>query len=114
MELARHDYPYYLSRNEVSGLGWLEKNVKSDDVVLSSLTIGQYIPAWSGVHAFLAHWAQTVNYFDKSQMVIDFFNAGSDISRREAILKQYSVDYVFYGSAERSSRVVLIPSKLRS
>jgi uncharacterized membrane protein len=43
-----------------------------------------------------------VDFYGKSQMVEDFYNAGGDMSQREAILKQYSVDYIFYGPAERS------------
>jgi hypothetical protein len=52
-------------------------------VVLSSLTIGQYIPAYTGAHAFLAHWAQTLDFFGKSRMVDEFFAAGTDNQRRQ-------------------------------
>jgi hypothetical protein len=101
-ELSRHDYPYFLNKDETAALAWLDSNVKPNDVVLSSLTVGQYVPAYTGAHAFLAHWAQTLDFFGKSQMVEDFFSASTSDQRRQQILSQYGVTYVFYGPAERS------------
>lgn len=101
VDLSRHDYPYYLYKDELSAMAWLNENVAPDDVVLSSLTIGQYIPAWTGAHAFLAHWAQTVDFYGKTEMVDSFFATNTDNTSRNAILKEYSVDYIFYGPVER-------------
>jgi hypothetical protein len=102
VELARHNYPYYLHKDEIAALTWLETNAQTEDVALSSLTIGQYIPALTGLHAFLAHWAQTLDFFGKSAMVNEFFAEKTDEPRRQQILKAYSVDYIFYGPAERA------------
>lgn len=102
VELARHDYPYYLYQDENLALQWLEANGQPDEVVLSSLTVGQYIPALTGQHAFLAHWAQTLDFYGKSAMVDEFFTKATPDAHRQQILEQYSVDYVFYGPAERA------------
>jgi hypothetical protein len=102
VELARHDYPYYLYKDEISGLKWLEANAQPDEVALSSLTVGQYLPALTGLHAFLAHWAQTLDFFNKSAMVEEFFAEQTSEARRQEILQQYGVDYVFYGPAEQA------------
>jgi hypothetical protein len=101
-ELSRHDYPYFLNRDETAALAWLDSNVKPNDVVLSSLTIGQYVPAYTGAHAFLAHWAQTLDFFGKSQMVADFYSTSTSDQRRWQIMNQYGVTYVFDGPAERN------------
>jgi hypothetical protein len=101
VDLARHNYPYYLYRDEVAALEWLDQNTGPDDVVLSSLTIGQYIPALSGNTAFLAHWAQTVDFYDKGDRVVRFFDAAAlDVERAET-LHVFGVDYVLHGPAER-------------
>ena len=100
-DLARHDYPYYLYKDEVAALAWLEDNAEPDDVTLSSLTVGQYVPALTGMHAFLAHWAQTIDFYDKSAMVEEFFNDNTKEVLRHEILHRFSVDYVFYGPVER-------------
>jgi len=101
MDLARHDYPYYLHQDEVAALGWLRENTSPDNVVLCSLTLGQYVPALSGNTAFLAHWAQTVNFFDKRNRVARFFDAATPDAERAETLHTFGVDYVLHGPAER-------------
>jgi hypothetical protein len=101
IELSRHTYSYYLARDEIAGLEWLKQNAPPADIVLASETIGQYVPAISGNTAFLAHWAQTVNYYDKVAQVINFFDlAGSDAGRAQTV-GTYHVAYIFWGPAER-------------
>jgi len=102
IDLGRHSYPYYLYKDEVAAMSWLDRQVKSGDVVLSSLTTGQYIPAYTGAHAFLAHWAQTVDFYTKEELVDQFFSSETSEMQRSQILSSYSVDYVFFGPAERS------------
>ena len=110
LDLSRHDYPYYLYQDEIQAMRWLETNGDETDVVLSSLTIGQYVPALTGKHAFLAHWAQTVNFHDKVSLVEKFFSGKTDDALRLKILQEYGVQYVFYGSSERSLGDFLPPS----
>ena len=50
--------------------------------MLSSIHTGQYVPVLTGSHAYLAHWAQTADFFTKSKNVTRFFdNAASDADR---------------------------------
>jgi len=101
-DLARHDYPYYLHKDELAALAWLDANAQPDDVVLSSVTIGQYVPALAGTRAFLAHWAQTLDFFGKSAMVNEFYAQDTPDARRQQIAQTYHVRYVFYGAAEQA------------
>jgi hypothetical protein len=102
VDLNRHDYPYYLYRDEVAAMQWLAERSSADAVVLSSLDAGQYLPSLSGRRAFLAHWAQTVSFFDKREQVVQFFGAKIDDTERLATLQTFGVDYVLYGPAERA------------
>ncbi|NMB87740.1 MAG: hypothetical protein GYA17_05240 [Chloroflexi bacterium] len=102
VELDRHDYPYYLYTDEISGMDWIEDHAHPDDVVLSSLNIGQYIPALTGTHAFLAHWAQTVDFYTKTSLVDTFYSGQASDAERLKILIDYGVDYVYYGPAEQA------------
>ncbi|MCJ7797876.1 MAG: hypothetical protein MUQ56_14135, partial [Thermoleophilia bacterium] len=101
LDLSRHNYPFYLTRDDVAALTWLESNAHSDDVVLSSLTIGQYVPAWTGANAFLGHWAETLDFFGKSKAVALYYAAGTPEADRLILLRQYGVDFVFSGEPER-------------
>ncbi len=102
VDLGRHAYPYYLSTDEVAGLRWLETHSSPSDVVLSSLTIGEYIPSISGNRAFLAHWAETLNFYQKSYQVASFFSSRESDHDRARVLQRFGVSYVFYGDEEKS------------
>jgi hypothetical protein len=101
IDLSRHDYPYYLRTDEVAALHWLDANTPPGAAVLSSLTIGQYIPSEAGNNAFLAHWAETMDYYTKQRDVSLFFNASTSDSFRRALIDQYGIGYIFFGSPER-------------
>lgn len=102
IDLRRHDYPYYLHHDEIAALDWLRENSSPDEVVLSSLTVGQYVPALSGNTAFLAHWAQTVDFYDKEQRVAKFFDDATPDPQRAETVAAFGVDYVLHGPAERA------------
>ena len=102
VDLRRQGYPYYLHNAELDAFKWLEQNVQSDDVVLSSLTTGQYIPMFTGAHAYIAHWAQTLDFFEKREAVERFFDEATADVERARILQAHGVDYVLVGPAERA------------
>ncbi len=101
IDLRRADYPFYAPTENIAALDYLETQVASNDVVLSSLDMGQYIPALTGARSFLGHWAQTLHFFEKGDLVKQFFTESTPDSEREAILREYSVDYVLYTERER-------------
>jgi hypothetical protein len=102
VDLSRHSYPFYLHRDDVAALDWLRENSAPDDIVLSSITVGQYVPAISGNTAFLAHWAQTVDFYDKVERVERFFDASTPDEERTETVRAFGVDYVLRGPAERN------------
>ncbi len=102
LDLKRHDYPYYLYTDEVQAMSWISIHGDPNQVVLSSLTTGQYVPALTGMHAFLAHWAQTLDYYGKEQLVQEFYRSNTSDTWRIHILQQYHVEYVLYGPAEKA------------
>ena len=101
VDLSQHDYPFYLHRHEVEAIRWLEENTDPDDVVLSSFTIGYYIPGLAGNRAFLSNAVMTMDSYRKQEMVEDFFSPTTSDVEREKMLRQYGVRYVFRGPAER-------------
>lgn len=101
VDLNRHDYPYYLDRNDVSALAWLDQHAAGSDVVFSSLPIGIYVPGTTGAHAFLAHGAETLDFQQKNEVVHRFFETQTTDTYRREILRSYHVTYVFYGPSER-------------
>ena len=89
----------YLSDNEVEALNWLKDNTKKE-TVLSNRHIGNYIPRMSGNKVFIGHWAQTIKFEQKIEIVNNFFN--QDNEYRKSILKEYNIKYLYYGKDEKS------------
>jgi hypothetical protein len=92
--------PYYLTSDELAALDWLDQHTEPDDVVLSSLDFGQFVPAEAGAHAFIAHWAQTVDFYAKQELVNQFYAADGRVSGRAQTINDFSVDYVIVGPSE--------------
>jgi len=101
-DLHRYDYPFFLHKDEVAAIQWLEENTPQESIVLSSLEVGQYIPGISGRRAFLAHWAQTVRYYEKQEVVAKIFNPDQSETERLKLLRNYEINYVISGPAERA------------
>ena len=60
-----------------TALRWLDANARDGDIVLASLTIGQYVPGMSDARPVLAHWAQTLSYYEKDEAVRRFYAAAT-------------------------------------
>lgn len=102
VDLNRYRYPYYLYCDEVAAMEWLADHSPPDTIVLSSYDTGRYVPGLSGRRAFLAHWAQTLDFYEKRKRVERFFDAKVDDAERLETLQTFGVDYVLYGPAERA------------
>jgi len=101
-DLSRYTYPYYMEQDYITTFDWLRENTDPKEVVLSALDSGQYIPGLSGNKAFLAHWANTVNYYDKVERVNGFYSVDAPTTARLDTLRQFGVDYILVGPAERA------------
>jgi len=93
--------PIYRDMTEVAALDWLDERVEPDDVVLAAHDTGNYLPARVGARAFVGHGPETVRFDEKKALVARFFDAPADDAWRQAVLREYSVAYVFWGPAER-------------
>jgi len=101
VDLNRYNYPFFLYRDEVAAIDWLEEEAPPESIIFSAYEAGRYIPGLSGRRVFLGHWAQTVDFFNKRDMVAEFFAETTNDTRRQEILQSYDIDYLFYGQVER-------------
>lgn len=102
VELARHDYPFYLHQDEVAAMEWLEERTPPDEVVLSSFVVGHFIPGLSDDRAFLGNAVMTLDFNRKRDLVAAFFGDGMTDVERLGLVRDYGVRYVFYGPAEQA------------
>lgn len=104
LDLNRNEYPYYLRRSDVSALEWLQQHASATDVVLSSLEVGHFVAGSTGAHAFLAHGANTLNFFEKRTLVARFYGDGMSDTERSRLLERHGVTFVIQGPAEMRGR----------
>jgi hypothetical protein len=101
-EIHRATTPYTLTTGDADALDWLGAHARDGDVVLASLAVGQYVAAASDARPVLAHWAQTLRYYEKEEGVRRYYADATVDSEREALLRQWNVRYVLIGPEERS------------
>ncbi|MBI4226530.1 hypothetical protein HY612_05460 [Candidatus Roizmanbacteria bacterium] len=82
-------------------LMWLEKNTSRNSVVLSQVTAGNYIPAYSGNFVYLGHNPETP-FFDQRTNNVNQFFSGTMIEQDALnFLKKENISYIFYGPQEK-------------
>ncbi len=101
IELNRHDYPFYLYRDDLDAIAWLDANTVDSDVVLSSFVIGHYVPGYAGNRTFLSNAVMTAHFNQKFDDVARFFDASTEDAWRRDLIQRYGIRYVIYGEAER-------------
>ncbi|OGK21387.1 hypothetical protein A3C23_01195 [Candidatus Roizmanbacteria bacterium RIFCSPHIGHO2_02_FULL_37_13b] len=86
-----------------NGYLWLRNNTKKDDVVLSKINAGNYIPAYSGNFVYFGHNPETPD-FDKREIEVNDFLKFT-LNEKEALkfLKDRSISYLFFGPQEREA-----------
>jgi hypothetical protein len=102
LEVSRREGPIFHPGGEVQVVDWLAAHAGPADVVLSSYSTGNYIPAQADVRVFVGHGPETLYSAEKQQLVVRFFQAGTDDAFRRSLLTRYGVTYVFYGPQERA------------
>ncbi len=106
MSLRGRPDPIFRGRGEIEALDWLSRRVGPSDVVLASYETGNYLPVRMQARAFVGHGPESVHAHRKKAQVARFFNVEDDASTtddawRRHLLKEHSVDYVFWGPEER-------------
>lgn len=88
-----------------NGLKWLEKNTDHQTVVLSKITAGNYIPAYSGNFVYFGHGAETPHYDDRIKKADEFFSGNLEEEQALKFLKTENIGYIFYGPQEKENSI---------
>jgi hypothetical protein len=99
--LRGRPHPIFRDREEIAALDWLSQHAAPPDVVLASYETGNYLPARVRARAFVGHGPESVHASQKRTQVARFFNSTTDDAWRRYLLREYDVDYVFWGPEER-------------
>lgn len=89
--------PIFRDGGEVRALDWLAARVAYDDVVLSSYSTGNYIPARAGARVFIGLGTETVNVEHKRILTQRFFDPSTPDDWRAQFLHDWRITYVLAG-----------------
>ena len=101
LEVSRRAAPIFRPGAEVAAADWLGAHATPDQVVLAAFETGNYLPTRMSGRVFAGHGPETVHAEAKLAMLRQFFGDGNDDFRR-ILLREYGIDYVFFGPAERA------------
>jgi hypothetical protein len=94
--------PIFHPSAEIAALEWLGSYAEIDSKLLASFQVGNIAPARAELRAFAGHGPETLHSEAKIDMIRRFFQPSTDAEWRISLLRDYEVDYVFYGPLERT------------
>ncbi len=92
--------PLFHPGSQQAAFSWLAQNAPGE-VILSSHATGNVLPAYAPLRVFLGHGPETIRAADKAALVSRFFDAATPDAWRRALLRQYGIDYLYYGPNEQ-------------
>jgi hypothetical protein len=104
----RGAYPFYLPAGDLRALDWLAEQVDEADVILASYAMGNTIPTRASCRVFVGHQFSSYRLEEKLALVEAFYDEDTADKSRQAMLWEYGVTWVYYGTVER--RIGNVPS----
>jgi len=89
---------FYLSGGEWAAIEWLREEGEPDAVVLCSLRMGLFVPAWAGQPVVYGHPFETVNAEARKTQVEAFWAGEMSAEERQMFLEGNRVGYVLVDS----------------
>jgi len=93
---GRGNDPYavnnYIYPKEHEALLWLKDNSEPGSIVISTYNIGNYIPSYMNQRVYLGHWAQTIDFEQKTIDIENYFKGINNITLQKPAYVWYGVD----------------------
>ncbi len=94
--------PLYRPAQEIEIFNFLAENAGENEVVLASFESSNSLPAWAAVRLVTGHGPEGYASAEMREVVGRFYGSGMNEAERAVFLREFGVDYVLWGPAERS------------
>jgi hypothetical protein len=94
-------WPAFRPSDQVTAFEWLAENAEPGAVVLTAFETGNALPAWAPVFVVIGHGPESANLRSLAPRVNAFFSESGLGQQSAALLREFHVNYVFIGPAER-------------
>jgi hypothetical protein len=111
VDLQRAQYPYYLSAGDVQALTTIGAVAQPGQVVLSSPNLGVFVPVYSDARPFVAHWAQTLDFFARRDLAERAYAATTSADERRRLVETNGIRFVLAGPAEAAFADTTTPAR---
>jgi hypothetical protein len=95
--------PFFVPSEEVRSFEYLASVIKPGAHVLSAYETGNILPAWAPVQVVIGHGPESISLAEYVQEVDDFYRDGTSDARRQEMIEDLQLDFIFWGPAERKS-----------
>ena len=99
---ARPGLPLFRPADEVRAFEWLADNAEPGAVTLAAYPTGNALPAWAPLRVAAGLGPESVGLVDLLPQVSAFYSLGAEPAWRRERLREWGVQYVFWGPAERA------------
>lgn len=96
--------PLYLTAGDAAALRFLDAlpdAQKRGRAVLCLPLLGNYVPRETGMHAYIGHWAETLDFDRKLDRVLRFYGGKMSAAEAGAWLRDNRIGYVVSGAYEK-------------
>jgi len=90
----------YPTKYMVDAFGWLSSHSTQTDTVLALYEASNIIPVWSNNTVYAGNITETLNYADKSQQALRFYQNRTTKEESTNFLTQANIRYVYFGFQE--------------
>ena len=104
-EITMNNYIVYPTQAFMDGITYIKEETNTDAVILSFMTAGNYIPAYTGRTVYIGH-DNTVHVDAKKAVAKSFFKGIMEQKEAYVFLRTHGISHVFVGPQE----LELIPS----
>ncbi|MGQ0603724.1 MAG: hypothetical protein ACT4QE_18750 [Anaerolineales bacterium] len=96
-----HFQPEFVSADRLQAFQWLNENATPGEVALSEYKIGNELPAYTPLVAYIGHGPETIFLAQKQPRVEAFFRTETSDAERLSLLSEGRIAYVLRGPVER-------------
>jgi len=102
MTSLRPSQPIFRPNAEIVSFEFLSGIVQMDDVILTSYETGNVLPAYAPVKVLIGHGPESADLPGFTKIVEAFYDDDTVDIQRQAIIEQYDIKYIFWGSHEQA------------
>jgi hypothetical protein len=94
--------PLFRPVDELEAVAWLRQHDKGEAVsLIGDYQTGNYVAAHTPVRVMLGHWAETVDYEEKTAVVAQFYDDATSDTWRLNLISQHNIGYVWHSPREQ-------------